>query len=288
MGTFGPTSGADALTVSTVADSGAGLITMLNADEGNRINQELIQGLLHAFEAHINNEEVRFILLRSNGSVFCLGMDFEPFTYGESGGDDSGLHSGVCAYSRLLDRIHRCPKTVVGLVEGSVKAGGVGLAAACDVVLAAETAEFELSELYWGLVPANVMPYVLSMRMPVKRAAYLVQTAACINAQTALHWGLVDEIHPIDEMEKALNRMGRRLMRLSPIATARHKSFIETLRFSSMEEQRDLAVRELVDAASSPEVHEAIKNFAGGELPVWFDSFRPAGPLCLSHQGGGK
>ena len=269
------------MTVSTAVDSGAGIITMLNADEGNRINHELIQGLLHAFDSHINNEEVRFILLRSNGSVFCMGMDFTSFTDRESGGDESDLHSGVYAYSQLLDKMHRCPKTVVGLVEGSAKAGGVGLVAACDVVLASETAEFELSELYWGLVPANVMPYVLSMRMPVKRAAYLVQTAACINAQTALNWGLVDEIHPIDEMEKALNKVGRRLMRLSPVATARHKSFIEALRFSSMEEQRDLAVRELVDAASSPEVHESIRNFAEGELPTWFDSFRPTGSLSL-------
>ena len=258
---------------------------MTDAAGGNRLNPEFIEGLQQAIETYGEDDAVRFILIRSSGAPFSLGMDLDAFNSGDVGRAGTGFRAAVMAYSRLLERIHQCPKTVVALIQGPVKAGGVGLAAACDVVVAADTADFELSELYLGLIPANVLPYVLSMRMPPKRVAYLVQTAACIDAQTAQNWGLVDEVHPAYNLEKALKKIGRRLMRLSPVATAKQKAFVRALRSSTMEEQRNLAVEELVALASSPGAVEAVKCFSSGELPSWFENFRPTGPLCGPYQG---
>ncbi|OQX30097.1 MAG: hypothetical protein B0D92_00265 [Spirochaeta sp. LUC14_002_19_P3] len=252
---------------------------MTDAAGGNRLNPALIESLHKALAAFSEDDGVRFILLRSNGAAFCLGMDLEAYTAGGTGED---FHRVVKAYSELLERIHGCSKTVVGLIEGPVKAGGVGVAAACDVVIASNGASFELSELYLGLIPANVMPYILAMRMPVKRAAYLVQSAACVDALTALHWGLVDEVHAPGDMEKALKKLGRRLMRISPMATARYKAFMEDLRASPVGgQQKDRAVKALIDIASGEDVKTAVKGFSDGETPLWFRNFRPEGRLSI-------
>ena len=302
------------MAVETRIDSGAGIITMTDSVGGNRLNPQLIGALGDALDFLLGSEAVRFILLRSNGPVFSLGMDLEAFLgtgagseaagAGRLGGDGAadlgagrlggvgaaseggrrdgagtGFRGGVEAYAGLLEAVHGAPKTVVGLVEGPVKAGGVGLAAACDIVIAAESADFELSELYLGLIPANVMPYILCTRMPMKRAAYLVQSAACIDAKTAAVWGLADEVHPQEAMEKALRSLGRRLMRISPEAAARQKAFARVLRGLPAEQMGPAAVEALVDTAADPRILEAVRAFSEGELPEWFERFRPEGPL---------
>ena len=293
------------MAVETRIDSGAGIITMTDSPGGNRLNPKLIGGLREGLSFLLTHEAVRFILLRSNGPVFSLGMDLEAFAgagAGAGGGpgegrlDDAGagaggaasegheagptgFRAGVEAYAALLEALHTAPKTVAALVEGPVKAGGVGLAAACDIVIAAESADFELSELYLGLIPANVMPYILCTRMPMKRAAYLVQSAACIDAKTAAAWGLADEVHPGERMEKALRSLGRRLMRISPEATARQKAFADVLRGLPADQQGRAAVKELADIAADPRILDAVRALREGELPEWFESFRPSGPL---------
>ena len=270
------------MAVETRIDSGAGIITMTDSPGGNRLNPKLIDGLREGLSFLLTHEAVRFILLRSNGPVFSLGMDLEAFAGAASGGCEAGpadFRAGVEAYAALLEALHGAPKTVAALVEGPVKAGGVGLAAACDIVIAAESADFELSELYLGLIPANVMPYILCTRMPMKRAAYLVQSAACIDAKTAAAWGLADEVHPGERMEKALRSLGRRLMRISPEATARQKAFSDVLRGLPADQRGRAAVEELADIATDPRILDAVRAFREGELPEWFENFRPSGPL---------
>ena len=254
-------------------DSGAGIITLDEGGNSNRLNPALLEGIQSALNAHIEDDSVRFIILRSSASVFSTGMDLNAFVSTKEAKDE--FRKSVSAYAALLLNIHQSPKTVVGLIEGPVKAGGVGLAAACDVVIAAEDADFELTELYLGLIPANVMPYLLSTRMSAKRAAYLALTAACINAQTAMHWGLVDEVHPADKMEKALKQLGRRLMRISPEASARQKSFMQKLSLAPAGQKGALAIEELLDIASAPKLLDAVAGFTEGELPPWFLNFRP-------------
>ena len=269
------------MAVETRIDSGAGIITMTDSPGGNRLNPKLIGALRDALDFLLRSEAVRFILLRSNGPVFSLGMDLEAFLglglgLGRGG---AAFRAEVEAYAGLLEAVHGAPKTVVGLVEGPVKAGGVGLAAACDILIAAESADFELSELYLGLIPANVMPYILCTRMPMKRAAYLVQSAACIDAKTAAVWGLADEVHPRERMEKALRSLGRRLMRISPEAAARQKAFADVLRGLPADQRGPAAVEALVDTAADPRIIEAVRAFSEGEVPRWFERFRPEGPL---------
>ncbi len=265
--------------VETTVDSGAGLITMTGGAAGNRLTPRLLSGLTDAIKVHEADEEVRFILLRSRGRHFCLGMDLEAFL---ANSDETAFENEIRAYADVLTSLNECTKTTLAVVEGAVKAGGVGLVAACDIVIASDEVSFELSEGYLGLIPANVMPYLLLQRISPKSAAYLVQSAAQISATDARILGLADEVHPADEMEKAIRKIGRRLVRISPEATRRYKTFAAEIQELPFENRGRRAVEELLKIASEPGVRESVRAFVEGETPEWFGRFKPGAALTGS------
>lgn len=267
----------------TFVVSGAGVIVMDDGDGGNRLTPKLLDALINAVEDHVDNPEVRFILLRSRGAHFCHGMDLETYL---ANSDRKALEREVASYAALLLSLNDCPKTTLAVLEGSVKAGGVGLASACDIVIASEEVVFELSEAYWGLIPANVIPYLLTRRISPKRAAYLVQTAAAVKARDALTLGLIEEVHPKIEMERAVRRIGRRLSRVSPTATSQYKAFVADIQDSPMVERGKIAVRRLVQIASNPQIRDSIHAFSRGDAPDWFKSFKPARALTECGERG--
>ncbi len=265
--------------VETSVDSGVGLIVMAGGDEGNLLRSSLLKAVTEAVHTHAADSEVRFILLRSRGAHFCLGMDLAAYL---DNTDKVVFEKKIQAYANMLAVLNDCPKTTVAVVEGAVKAGGVGLAAACDIVIAAENVDFELGEAYLGLIPANVMPYLLAMRISPKRAAYLVQSAAVISARDARDIGLVEEVHPPEKMESAVRKLGRRLVRISPKATERYKSFVVDIMGIPFEDRGKRAVDELVKIALEPGTREGVRAFTEGDLPEWFDRFKPGSALTGS------
>jgi len=264
-------------------DSGVGLIVMADGDQGNRLKPSLLKAVTEAVHNHVADSEVRFILLRSRGAHFCLGMDLSAFL---DNADKVVFEKEILGYANMLTALNDSPKTTVAVVEGTVKAGGVGLAAACDIVIAAENVKFELGEAYLGLFPANVMPYLLTRRISPKRAAYLVQSAAVINARDARDFGLVEEVHPPDKMESAVRKLGRRLVRISPKATERYKTFVKEILDIPFEDRGRRAVDELVKIALEPDVRNGIRAFTEGDLPEWFDRFKPGSALTGSGEKG--
>ncbi len=266
-------------TVETRSDSGAGLIIMTGGDGGNRLTPSLLAGLTEAVRAHEADPEVRFVILRSRGTHFCLGMDLEAFL---ANSDETAFEKEIKAYAGLLAALNDCSKTTIAVVEGAAKAGGVGLVAACDIVVAAEDAEFELSEAYLGLIPANVMPYLLSRRISYKRAAYLVQTAAPLSARDAKELGLVEEVHQPEGLETAVKKMGRRLMRISPRATEQYKTFAADILELPIKARGSRAIDELLKIASEPGLRDGVRTFVEGETPEWFGRFKPGLPLTGS------
>src|SRR5689334_14256153 len=109
------------------------------------INVRLLTDLRDALDLADTNLDIRTIVLRGNDQFFCSGMDFKE--------KDESFAS---LYAHTLKRLTTIPKTVVSICEGKVLAGGVGFVAASDIVIANPSAIFSLSELIWGLLPANV------------------------------------------------------------------------------------------------------------------------------------
>jgi enoyl-CoA hydratase/carnithine racemase len=266
-------------------DSRVAVITLNDGEHGNRLYPETLEQLAAAFDRSLRNPEVRAVLLRSSGPVFCLGMDLDRLA--EHAGQElrAEVEKAVDLYANLLTAIFSAPLPVVCLVQGEVKAGGLGLTCVCDIVLAAEQAAFELGEVLFGLIPANVLPYLLALRVPPQKARYLVLSSQRISAAEALRLNLVDELVPsMDAAERRLHEIFKRLLRSSPLALSQAKAFTGELIGRSPAEGGALARRRLLEILREPVTMEGVQAFQEGSVPSWFSRFKPERPLALRDQ----
>jgi enoyl-CoA hydratase/carnithine racemase len=258
-------------------DSLVGVITFNNSEKGNVLNIESMEELLAAVSSLMEDKEVRAILLRSNGTNFCLGMDLNMLV--ASRGSRGLAEKAVSLYVRLLSRIFSGPKPVISLVNGSVKAGGIGLVAASDIVVASDSSTFELSEIFFGLIPANVLPFIYSVRLPPQKARYLILTGKRLSAKEAERINLVDDVFIPEELEKGVKAILKNLLRASPEAMKETKRFTEVLFSERRERAQDLAKAQLLKMIKDKEVIQAVNDFNEGALPSWFAKFKPERPL---------
>lgn len=155
------------------------------------------------------------LVLTGGAQVFCAGGDFQAVADGDVVLDPEPLYD-------LWRRLALGPFVSVAVTRGRVNAGGVGLAAACDLVLADNTASFALSELLFGLFPACVLPFLIR-RVGAQRAHYLTLSTQPVPAAQALAWGLADGLE--DPVDGLLRKHLLRLRRLGKPAVARYKQY---------------------------------------------------------------
>jgi methylglutaconyl-CoA hydratase len=158
----------------------------------------------------------------------------------------------------------------------------VGLVCACDIVVAAKQAAFELGEVIFGLIPANVLPYMLSLRMPPQKARYLVMSSRRLSAAEARDVNLVDEVVPAAEAGGRVREICARLLRSSPRALAAAKEFTAELIGSTPAQGAALARGRLLSMMRDPATAEGVRAFQEGNVPSWFTRFRPEQPLSVS------
>jgi enoyl-CoA hydratase/carnithine racemase len=264
--------------IDAYTDSNLAVITMQHSSKGNRLNKKNLEDLYQAIYTSIKDPEVRALLLRSNGSRFCLGMDLNYLQ--DVRKDKKRIEKAIELYTDVLSTIYKSPKPVIALIEGEVKAGGIGLIAACDIVIASENSSFALSEVLLGLIPANVLPYLLCLRIPPQKARYLILTAKKISAREAEILNLVDEVFPQGSLEKGLRSVLKSIFRASPHAIAETKDFTQAILFKEIDSACDLAKTRLLELVKKPEVLEAVKAFNEGHVPAWFAKFRPKKPVA--------
>lgn len=228
-----------------------------------------LDALLQAAE---QSERCRVIVIQSDSSSgFCRGMDLE-FLVAHAGEDQS---DNLSVYARCMEQLRGSSKVVICLVDGAAVGGGVGLAAAADLVIATRRASFALPECVLGLVPAMVLP-LLCERMPVQKARWMALSSRSVEAEEALAIGLVDDVvEQLEQLEQALRRTIKQLLRASPRAVAqlkRYASEISTLsRVDALEHGAKQTANDLLD----PSTIAALRGFMAGESPAWFDRYRP-------------
>jgi enoyl-CoA hydratase/carnithine racemase len=269
------------LPVKSFVDAHISVLTLNASHTGNRLNPELLKELLSALEDALKNPDVRVIVIRSSGEVFSHGMDFQRAadTAGGNTIDPRDFENAIELYGKVLSTIHEGPKPVVCVVAGEVKAGGVGLVCCCDVVYATKEAVFELSEVIFGLIPANVLPYLINIRIPLQKARYLILTSKAINSEEAKELNIVDEVFSSDRMAVELKALMKRLLRSSPSALAEVKQFTRDLIGQKMESARSMGRKKLIELITNGDAIKAIQSFQEGSTPEWFEKYRPENPL---------
>ncbi len=215
----------------------------------------------------------RVIVIESRPGVFCRGMDL-AYVLAHAGED---LTDRIRIYARTMERLRTSRCATVCLVDGEVQGGGVGLAAACDAVLATERATFSLPECVLGLIPAMVMPLLLT-RMPRQKARWMALSSRVVSAEEAAELGLVDELFERSiDLERGLRRVLKRLLRANPRAVARLKTFEQSIAHSRVAQGlEDGAMRTAQDLLDL-ETIKAIRDLLSGESPPWFARYKGGG-----------
>ena len=245
---------------------GVATVTLNRPEARNALNRALVQELGDALNALDGDAAARAIVLRGAGDrAFCAGADLKGMFRDAPILEAREQYAGL---ARILEGIPRMRTPVIGQVHGYALAGGCGLAAACDVVVASEDAVFGLPEIKLGLLPLMVMAPILRTASP-KRVLQLVLTGAELPAREAAAIGLVSQVVPRAELEPTAQALARTIAGYSPAAIGIAKeAFYATLELDharALPYLRDL----LTIVARSEDAQEGVAAFLAKRPPRW-------------------
>jgi len=234
-------------------------ITLNRPDARNGICRGLLEELHRALDEAETDREVKVVILEGRDGIFCTGMDFREVLEPAQEGADTGL------YMRLLRRFSESPRAVIAKVDGQVLAGGVGFVAAADLVVASPRSTFALSEALWGLLPAQVLPYLVR-RVGFQRAYAMALTTQTVSAEEAREGQLVDLLaaDPDDEVRRLCLRLGR----LDARTVVDLKRYCRRL-WVIGEEMEQLAVTTTTDLLRSDRVRHNIRAYVEQSRFPW-------------------
>ena len=237
-------------------------------DVRNAFNDGVIAELTAAFEQFASDDTLRVVVLGGHGKAFCAGADLNwmramaDYSWPEN-------HADASALARMLWTLDRCPLPIVGRLHGDCYAGGVGLAAVCDVLLAAEGMHFCLSEARLGLLPATIAPYVVR-GMGVQAARRWFVTAERFSATQAHAMGFVHEVLPAEKLDDKVQEIVALLVANGPAAVKACKQLVQDVAHRPIDtELRSETARRIADIRASAEGREGVASFLGKREPAW-------------------
>lgn len=235
----------------------------------NALSREMTDELSAALDLALGDPDVRGIVVRGKGGVFCAGGDLKSFNAAGGADDRAAVVADSRAGGVLFNRINQYPKPVIMLVEGAAIAGGLGLACTGDLVIATADARFSLTETMLGLVPAQIAPFVIG-RVGLSRARQLTLTAARFDGRAAEKFGLVHKVADDGPHLEALARAALKDMeRCAPDANAATKALLLAAPGLPPERMTDVAAETFADALLGEEGREGVAAFVDKRSPRW-------------------
>ena len=240
-------------------EAGVLTLTLNRPTKRNALNAELLDLLHQSLEQADLNGEVRVVVLRGAGKDFCAGADLDELLASV----DRSVEENTAAALRLgslFARIREIPKPVVAMVHGRALAGGAGLATACDLVLAAQSAELGYPEIQRGFAPAMVMA-LLRRLVGEKIALDLVLTGRVLTGSEAQSVGLISRVVPDADLEHETVSLATQLAQTSASAVAFTKQLFYQLDGQSLSEGIARGARVNALARTTADFREAIARF---------------------------
>ena len=255
-------------TLDITRDGAVARIFLNRPDVRNAFNDAVIAELTQAFGELSADTTLRAIVLGGHGKAFCAGADLSwmramaDYDWEQNRADAQKL-------ADMLWTIYSCPLPVVGRIHGDCYAGGVGLAAVCDVLVAAEGMNFCLSEAKLGLLPATIAPYVVKALGEQAARRYFV-SAERFDAATAKALGFVHEVAAADALDAKVDEIVAAIVANGPAAVKACKQLVKDVaaRPITAELRADTA-RRIADIRASDEGKEGVQSFLAKRKPTW-------------------
>lgn len=247
---------------------GAAAIWMNRSEVRNAFNDAMIAELTSAVREAGEDQATRAVLLAARGPAFCAGADLH-WMKAMAGFSRQQNRADAEKLAFMLHTIYSCPKPVLARVQGDCYAGGLGLVAACDIAIAARGANFCLSEVKIGLIPATVSPYLMRA-MGERLASRYMLTAERFTAEEAFRTGLVQGCVSPEDLDAEIDRVLGHFGQASPQALRDAKRLAHDIGGRPIDEGliADTALR-IAEARASEDGKEGIRCFLEKRKPRW-------------------
>ncbi len=250
-------------------DNGIAELILNRPEVHNAFDDQIIESLISQLEHVDTNDNIRVLILRSNGKNFSAGADLAWMKRMAKNSHQENLQDAG-RLAKLMERLNNLSKPTIGLVQGAAYGGAVGLAACCDIVIASEEAQFCLSEVKIGLIPSVISPYVVRA-IGERQSRRFFLTAEAFSADTAKTFGLVHEVvATADLFDDACERITATLRRNSPQGMRAAKDLIFAVSSKVIDQTViDDTAKRIADIRVSTEGQEGLSSFLEKRKPNW-------------------
>jgi len=243
-------------------------VTMSRPTVFNAFDETMIGELDAAFAQLADDTSVRVIVLAGDGKHFSAGADLQWMQRASAATREWNLDDAR-RFAAMLSRIEHCPKPTVARIQGAALGGGVGLACACDIAIAADNASFSVSEARFGILPAVIGPYVVNA-VGRRQAKRLALSTARITASEALAIGLVQQVTALEQLDKAVDDTVDELLDGGPGAQREIKQLFAQLEVGPITpEVRELTAQTISRVRGSDEAREGFAAFLAKRPANW-------------------
>jgi isohexenylglutaconyl-CoA hydratase len=250
-------------------------VTMNSPAIRNALSQQMIGELREVAAQCVQDLSLRCVVLRGAGGNFCAGGNFADFQQMMQSSAPQDAPDPIALanreFGRLLQDWRGLPQVLIVVIEGAAMGGGVGLAAIADITLADGGAQFAMPENSLGLPPAQIAPFV-ALRIGQAQARRLTLTAARIDGWQAMEIGLVtDVLEGAHELDVALQKTLRAVLRSAPRALASTKAILNLQDAAWLDETLDFAAQQFAIALRNGDASEGVSAYAAKRAAAWVE-----------------
>ena len=248
---------------------GVASVTLNRPEVHNAFDDALVAGLGQTFEKIANDTEVRMAVLRGRGETFCAGADLNWMRRSADFSEQENRKDAL-RLAQMLRALNDLPVPTLALVRGGAYGGGLGLLAACDLVVALESCRFAFTEAKLGLIPAVISPFVVGAIGARQARRYFV-TAERFGAPEALRIGLVHELSASDEaLDTRCEELIGAVLKNAPGAAAQAKRLVADVAGRPFDDAlMDDVARRIAARRASDEGKEGMSAFLERRKPTW-------------------
>jgi methylglutaconyl-CoA hydratase len=245
-------------------------VTLDRPDIHNALNDELIPLVTQAFTDLSSREDVRVIVLAGNGKSFCAGGDLNWMKRMVEYSREENLEDAR-RLARMYLAIAQCSKPVIARIHGAALGGGSGLAAACDIAIAVESAQFGFTEVKLGILPAVISPFVISRIGPGRAREYFI-TGERFLAAVAANIGLIQHVvaHEL-ALDALIDSKISQILTSAPGAVAAAKELVFGVTAKSFEGALEITAEAIAKVRAGAEGQAGMKAFLERQKPPWID-----------------
>ena len=244
------------------------LLTINRVSKHNAFDNHLLAEMQVQLDSAINNDKVRVIVLKANGKHFCAGADL-AWMQSMIGYDEEQNVKDTMVLANLMYSLNQSSKPTIAMIHGSAFGGGAGLAAACDIAIAAHSARFCFSEAKLGLIPAVISPYVVKA-IGERAAQMLFMSAEIFDAARALSLNLVQHLVPEDSLLDFTLNYAKQISNNAPQAVTMSKKLVRYVTDKHIDEELVYYTATLIaQKRISAEGQKGLHAFLNKETPNW-------------------